>query len=471
MATRRALVSAASSPASVVLPLPGGPQSTMLGRWPEAVSPLSTSTTRFWPTRLSKLLGRRRVARGAFGSGTAGSWNRSPWSLMTGNSDPGGRMPAVGSCWYCNSELPDGAQYCPSCGHSQSDRTSSPLFGVVDPVTGIWNSQFINALIGQEANRAVRYHRALSVLVVELDHAEHVHKELGHIQLEGLLREISERLGQAIRDTDTVAFLDVEGPPHFAIVLPETDEQGATLAADKIRRSIASHDFATSGNWKRITVSCGAATIDAIPAARDAEAGLMNRRRLLYGHLDGFQLSALGRAQAAAVGDSLRTVNLRRIVHSPLARAVETAELINSRLDPPAILEADPELREAEFSRYLQGLPYWHIPLRRPLWFVHKARRGLVPGDESVDRMGGRILGVMRRMAREHPGETMAIVSHADPLQAAWIMLDGRPHNEREMYRKAVDKAGMLVVDMDGDKPVRWEYVPPPKVEKQASVA
>jgi broad specificity phosphatase PhoE len=200
-------------------------------------------------------------------------------------------------------------------------------------------------------------------------------------------------------------------------------------------------------------------------------ADVENPRRLLYGHLDGFQLSALGRAQAAALGDSLRTVNLRRIVHSPLARAVETAELINSRLDPPAILEADPELREAEFSRYLQGLPYWHIPLRRPLWFVHKARRGLVPGDESVDRMGGRILGVMRRMAREHPGETMAIVSHADPLQAAWIMLDGRPHNEREMYRKAVDKAGMLVVDMEGDKPVRWEYVPPPKVEKQANVA
>jgi broad specificity phosphatase PhoE len=195
-------------------------------------------------------------------------------------------------------------------------------------------------------------------------------------------------------------------------------------------------------------------------------ADVENPRRLLYGHLEGFQLSALGRAQAAALGESLRTVNLRRIVHSPLARAVETAELINSRLDPPALLEADPELREAEFSRYLQGLPYWHIPLRRPLWFVHKARRGLIPGDESVDRMGGRILSVMRRMAREHPGETMAIVSHADPLQAAWILLDGRPHNEREMYRKAVDKAGMLVVDLDGEMPVRWEYVSPPKVEK-----
>ena len=197
-------------------------------------------------------------------------------------------------------------------------------------------------------------------------------------------------------------------------------------------------------------------------------ADVENPRRLLYGHLEGFQLSGLGRAQALAVGASLQSENVKRIVHSPLARAVETAELINSKLDPPAILEADAELREAEFSRYLQGLPYWHIPLRRPLWFVHKARRGLVPGDESVERMGGRILDAVRRIVREHPGDTMAVVSHADPLQAAWILLDGRPHNEREMYRKVVDKAGMLVLQMDGEKPASWEYVPPPKVEKQA---
>ena len=200
-------------------------------------------------------------------------------------------------------------------------------------------------------------------------------------------------------------------------------------------------------------------------------ADVENPRRLLYGHLDGFQLSALGRAQADALGERLRSENVKRIVHSPLARAVETAELINSRLDPPAILEADPELREAEFSRYLQGVPYWQIPLRRPLWFAHKARRGVVPGDESVERMGGRILDVVRRIVREHPGDTMAVVSHADPLQAAWILLDGRPHNEREMYRKVVDKAGMLVLEMDGDKPVHWEYVAPPKIEKPASVA
>jgi broad specificity phosphatase PhoE len=200
-------------------------------------------------------------------------------------------------------------------------------------------------------------------------------------------------------------------------------------------------------------------------------ADVENPRRLLYGHLEGFQLSALGRAQALAVGDRLRSADLRRIISSPLARAVETAELINSRLANPAILEVDPELREAEFSRYLQGLPYWQIPVRRPLWFVHKARRGLLPGDEAIDQLGGRVLSVTRRLAREHPGETMAIVSHADPLQAAWVLLDGRAHNERELYRKAVDRAGALQVDLDGDKPVAWEYIAPPKVTNTASAA
>jgi broad specificity phosphatase PhoE len=200
-------------------------------------------------------------------------------------------------------------------------------------------------------------------------------------------------------------------------------------------------------------------------------ADVENPHKVLYGHLDGFDLSALGRAQGAAVGDRLADEDIRRIVHSPLARAAETARLINERLARPAILEVDPELREAEFSRYLQGLPYWQVPLRRPLWFVHKAKRGLVPGDESIENLGGRVLEVVRRLAREHPGETMAVVSHADPLNAAWILLDGRAHNEREMYRKSIDKAGMLRLEMEGETPVTWEYIPPPEMAKPASAA
>ena len=134
-------------------------------------------------------------------------------------------------------------------------------------------------------------------------------------------------------------------------------------------------------------------------------------------------------------------------------------------------MEVDADLREAEFSRYLQGIPYWQIPVRRPLWFVHKAKRGLLPGDESVEVMGGRVLNVVRRLAREHRDETIAVVSHADPLNAAWILLDGRPQNEREMHRSGMGKAGMLQLDLEGDTPKAWEYIPPPQVEKPASAA
>ena len=159
------------------------------------------------------------------------------------------------------------------------------------------------------------------------------------------------------------------------------------------------------------------------------------------------------------------------IVHSPLERARETAEIIAGRLEPAPRLESDGALVEAEFSRYLQGVPYWQIPVRRPLWFVHKANRGLLPGDETIQVMGKRVLDVVRRVASEHPHETAAIVSHADPLNAAWILLEGRPQNEREMHRKAMGKAGMLRLDMDGATPKSWEYIAPPHVERPAGAA
>jgi broad specificity phosphatase PhoE len=187
--------------------------------------------------------------------------------------------------------------------------------------------------------------------------------------------------------------------------------------------------------------------------------------------LPGFHLSALGRAQAALVGERLRSANIARIVHSPLERAVETAGIIAGELAPRPQLEVDEHLTEANFSRYLQGIPYWQVPIRRPLWLVHKAKRGLVPGDETIEEMGDRVLAVARRLSREHPDETMAVVSHADPLVAAWIVLDGGPHNEREMHRCEIKKAGMLQLDMDGETPKAWEYIPPPEVAKPAPAA
>jgi broad specificity phosphatase PhoE len=192
-------------------------------------------------------------------------------------------------------------------------------------------------------------------------------------------------------------------------------------------------------------------------------ADVENPRRVLYGHLDGFPLSERGRVQALELGRRLRDRGIRRIVHSPLERAAETARLIGTGLPEPVPLIPDPELREAEFSRYLQGVPYWQIPIRRPLWLVHKARRGLLPGDEAIERLGGRVLDVVLRVAAERPDEAAALVSHADPLQAAWVLIDGRPQTERELYRKSVDRAGVLEVDVEGGRVVAVTYVAPPR--------
>jgi broad specificity phosphatase PhoE len=196
-----------------------------------------------------------------------------------------------------------------------------------------------------------------------------------------------------------------------------------------------------------------------------------NPQSVLYGHLDGFPLSELGRRRAEALAERLAGSGINRIISSPLERAEETARILASRLPQPVEVETDPELRESEFSRYLQGVRFWMIPLLRPRWYLHKMRRGMMPGDEAITDLGGRVLDVARRAVAETPERTIALVSHADPLQAAWILLDGRPHNEVEMYRRAVDRAGVLKVEFDGAEPKSWAYQAPPKVDpvKQAS--
>ncbi len=187
-------------------------------------------------------------------------------------------------------------------------------------------------------------------------------------------------------------------------------------------------------------------------------ADVENPRGVIYGHLPGFGLSEFGRAQAVAVGQSLRDQGVRRIVHSPLDRARETAEIINAQLPAPVPLIPEPALREAEFGRYLQGVPRWQVPVRRPRFFVHKLRRGSLAGDESIETLGRRVLGVVERVAREHTGEVSLLISHADPVQAAWILLDGRPQTERQMYHKQVDKAAILELELDGDRVVSTRY-------------
>lgn len=196
-------------------------------------------------------------------------------------------------------------------------------------------------------------------------------------------------------------------------------------------------------------------------------ADVRNPDGVLYGHLDNFPISTRGRQQAAEVGRRLAGAGITRVYHSPLQRARETAELIAANLGGDVPLIEDHRLREAEFGRYLQGVRPWQVPFRRPLWFVHRARRGLLPGDETLSEMAARVLEVIHEHAERHPGQVAAFVSHADPVQAAWIELDGRPRTEVEMHRKQCARAGRLEIDFDDRDRRRvtgLAYVPPPEV-------
>ena len=88
-----------------------------------------------------------------------------------------------------------------------------------------------------------------------------------------------------------------------------------------------------------------------------------NPQSVLYGHLDGFPLSDLGRRRAEALAERLAESGIERIISSPLERAQETARIIAARLPEQVEIETDPELRESDFSRYLQGVRFWILSL------------------------------------------------------------------------------------------------------------
>ena len=183
-----------------------------------------------------------------------------------------------------------------------------------------------------------------------------------------------------------------------------------------------------------------------------------NPSGVLYGHLPAFRLSERGLRQADALGRYLETGRARRIYTSPLERALETAGIIASRL-PGVPLEVSDDLTEASFGHYLQGVRPRDVPWRRPLWFVHMLRPGLLEGDESVQQMAERVRRPVLQLLRDFPGQGGICVSHGDPIQAFWVEADGRP--ARALHRLQCAKGGMLELDYEGETLANLTYRSP----------
>jgi broad specificity phosphatase PhoE len=148
-----------------------------------------------------------------------------------------------------------------------------------------------------------------------------------------------------------------------------------------------------------------------------------NPRRLVYGRLPGFHLSAEGRVQAEAAARRLRGRVVAALYSSPLERARETAEVIAATLGLPVIVRDD--LTEAALASPWEGLPWadvkrsygdvWELYLHRP--------QELADVSEGVAALAARMSRAIRDLAAAHPGAEVVAVSHGDPIKAGALAL------------------------------------------------
>ncbi|MBN2086516.1 MAG: GGDEF domain-containing protein [Anaerolineales bacterium] len=126
---------------------------------------------------------------------------------------------------------------------------------LTDGLTSVHNRRFFEILLEKEIDRSRRYSRNLAVIMADIDLFKTYNDSFGHQAGDEALREIA----QCIRDGARRG-LDVVtryGGEEFALILPETDEEGAWIVAEKIRRTVASD----SRFLRRITVSLGIASM------------------------------------------------------------------------------------------------------------------------------------------------------------------------------------------------------------------
>lgn len=103
-----------------------------------------------------------------------------------------------------------------------------------------------------ELQRAKRYGRVVSLLIIAIDGADKTKQQFP----KSFLREFTRMVLDQARTVDITVTISSE---EFALILPETAFANAMLAAERIRHAIAEHTFEDDGGDRKITVSVGVA--------------------------------------------------------------------------------------------------------------------------------------------------------------------------------------------------------------------
>jgi len=133
---------------------------------------------------------------------------------------------------------------------------------VTDELTGLFNHRRFQEAIVAEVERARRFNQPVSLVMLDIDHFKRVNDTYGHQQGDRVLAEVARVLRESSREIDAPARY---GGEELALVVPQTDLDGAYLLAERVRQEVEALDIPLldgSGSI-RVTASLGVASLPA----------------------------------------------------------------------------------------------------------------------------------------------------------------------------------------------------------------
>lgn len=126
-----------------------------------------------------------------------------------------------------------------------------------DGLTGLYNHRHFQEILEKEMARAVRYQSSVSLIMFDIDFFKKVNDNYGHPAGDLVLMNISRVVEGAVRPSDIVARY---GGEEFAVILPETEQAGMKVFAERLRRSIEGVVTIADKQQISVTISAGGAT-------------------------------------------------------------------------------------------------------------------------------------------------------------------------------------------------------------------
>ena len=129
---------------------------------------------------------------------------------------------------------------------------------VKDNLTILYNQPAFFDLAQRHFQIGVRYDDHLAIIMMDLDHFKKVNDSNNHLVGSALLKQVAEIIASNLRDTDIAARF---GGDEFIVCLPRTSLPAARIVAERIKSTIASHEFHYQERRLHVTASLGVAVM------------------------------------------------------------------------------------------------------------------------------------------------------------------------------------------------------------------